>query len=243
MKTESMLGLAIPLLFFVMLVVEARAPARSYRPMERWRWLGIGFFTLTVMVGSLTPLLFPVTELRAHSLLDLSGMGMWGFFPGLLATTFTGYWLHRAEHRFVWLWRATHQLHHSPLRVDTPGAFFAHPLEVVLKVAVSTLVATVILGLSPLAATAVNTTVAVLSLFQHWNIHTPHMLGYLIQRPESHAVHHARADRGHNFSELPLWDLLFGTFSNPRTFQGEVGLDSSRAPRVSDMLLMRSWPR
>lgn len=243
MKTESMLGLTVPLLFFVMLLVEARTAARQYQPIEHWRWLGIGFFLLTVVLGSLTPLLLPVTQLRAHSVIDLSHVGMWGFVPGLLATTFTGYWLHRAEHKFVWLWRATHQLHHSPLRVDTPGAFFAHPIEVVLKVAVSTVVATAVLGLSPLLAAVVNTAVAVLSLFQHWNIHTPRWLGYLIQRPESHAVHHARGDRGHNFSELPLWDLLFGTFSNPPRFEGEVGLDSGRAPRVSDMLLMRSWPR
>ena len=243
MKTEHLLGLAVPLLFFVMLLVEARSPAREYQPVERWRWLGIGFFALTVVVGSLTPLLLPVTQLRAHSLIDLSGMGMWGFVPGMLTTTFVGYWVHRAEHRFVWLWRATHQLHHSPLRVDTPGAFFAHPFEIVFKVAVSTVVATAVLGLPPLVAAAVNTAVAVLSLFQHWNIHTPRVLGFLIQRPESHAVHHASGDRGHNFSELPLWDLLFGTFSNPRRFEGEVGLDSGNSPRVSDMLLMRSSPR
>jgi sterol desaturase/sphingolipid hydroxylase (fatty acid hydroxylase superfamily) len=243
MKTESMLGLAVPLLFFVMLLVEARSPARAYQPVERWRWLGIGFFALTAVVGSLLPFLLPVPELRARSFIDLSGMGMWGFVPGMLATTFVGYWVHRAEHRYAWLWRATHQLHHSPLRVDTPGAFYAHPFEVVLKVTVSTVVATLVLGLSPLAASAVNTAVAVLSLFQHWNIHTPRMLGYLIQRPESHAVHHARGDSGHNFSELPLWDLMFGTFSNPHRFEGEVGLDSGHAPRVSDMLLMRSGPR
>lgn len=242
MNTESMLGLAVPVLFFAMMFVEARSPARAYRPVERWRWWGVGFFALTVAVGSITPFLLPVAALRAHSLIDLSGMGMWGFVPGMLTTTFVAYWVHRAEHRFEWLWRATHQLHHSPMRVDTPGAFYAHPFEVMLKVAVSTLVATLVLGLLPLAATAVSTAVAVLSLFQHWNIHTPRVLGYVIQRPESHAVHHARGDAGHNFSELPVWDVLFGTFSNPRGFEGEVGLNTGEAPRVADMLLMRSDP-
>lgn len=239
MQIESLLGLIIPILFVVMLLVETRSPARAYQPIGGWRRLGIAFFILTVAVGSLTPHLVPVARLRAHSVIDLSGMGMWGFVPGLLATTFVGYWVHRAEHRYVWLWRATHQLHHSPLRVDTLGAYFAHPFETIIKVALSTVVATLVLGLSPLAATAVSTTVAVLSLLQHWNIHTPRVLGYLIQRPESHAVHHARSDRGHNFSELPVWDLLFGTFSNPSGFEGEVGLASSHVPRVSDMLLMR----
>ena len=29
------------------------------------------------------------------------------------------------------------------------------------------------------------------AMFQHANVNTPHWLGYLIQRPESHNIHHA----------------------------------------------------
>lgn len=243
MKPETLLGLAVPLLFVAMLLLEARAPARTYAVVPRWRWIGGAFFVLTLAVGSLTPLLLPLQALRDHRLLDLGAAGLWGWPIGLLATTFVGYWLHRAEHRFEWLWRATHQLHHSPVRVDMAGAFFAHPMEVVVKVVLSTLVASVVLGLAPLAAAAVNLSVAAISLFQHWNIHTPRWLGYLVQRPESHGIHHARGDRGRNYSELPLWDLLFGTFHNPRFFDGAVGLDSRATPRLIDMLLMRSVER
>jgi hypothetical protein len=30
------------------------------------------------------------------------------------------------------------------------------------------------------------------AVFQHTNIRTPQLLGYIVQRPESHSVHHAR---------------------------------------------------
>jgi sterol desaturase/sphingolipid hydroxylase (fatty acid hydroxylase superfamily) len=240
MKTESLLGLSVPLLFVAMLIIEAARPARQFTHVHRWKWLGAAFFILTLVIGGLAPLLIPAETLSAHSLLDLRALGLWATPLGLLTTTFAGYWLHRAEHRYGWLWRATHQLHHSPARVDMAGAYFAHPLEVLLKVAMSTVVASFVLGLTPLAASLVNTIVAVLSLFQHWNVQTPRVLGYFVQRPESHCVHHAVYDEGHNFSELPLWDMLFGTFRNPLAFSGEVGLRDGASPRLKDMLLMRS---
>ncbi len=243
MKPEALLGLSVPLLFALMLAVETRAPARLYEPVSGWRWLGGAFFISTIVVGALTPLLIPVAYLQGLSVLNLSNLGLWGVPAGLLVITFAGYWLHRAEHRFGWLWRATHQLHHSPVRVDMLGAYFAHPTEVLLKVGMSTLVASLVLGLSPLAAEIVSVVIATLSLFQHWNIHTPRWLGYVVQRPESHCVHHAIGDRGHNFSELPLWDMLFGSFHNPPAFHGAVGLDAPTQPRVIDMLLMRSAPK
>jgi sterol desaturase/sphingolipid hydroxylase (fatty acid hydroxylase superfamily) len=239
MKTETLLGLSIPILFVAMLVIEAAVPARRFASVRRWRWLGAAFFVLTLLIGGLAPLLIPAGTLTAHSLLDLGALGLWAAPIGLLATTFGGYWLHRAEHRYGWLWHATHQLHHSPARVDMAGAYFAHPLEVLLKVVVSTVIASFVLGLAPLAVSLVNTIVAALGLFQHWNIRTPRVLGYFVQRPESHCVHHAIDDDGHNFSELPLWDVLFGTYSNPSTFEGEVGLQGGVRARVKDMLLMR----
>lgn len=60
-------------------------------------------------------------------------------------------------------------------------------------------------------------------MFQHANIRTPRWLGYLIQRPESHAVHHGRGIHRYNYADLPLWDIIFGTFRNPETATGEVG--------------------
>jgi sterol desaturase/sphingolipid hydroxylase (fatty acid hydroxylase superfamily) len=244
MKTETLLGLAVPLLFVSMRLIEARSPARPYEPMRLWPWLGTLFFILTLVVGALTPHLLPVEAFKAHQVFDLGHLGLWGVPIGVLCITFVGYWWHRAEHRFNWIWRATHQLHHSPTRVDLLGAFYTHPLEVVLKVCISTLIGSFVLGLAPLAASAMGLTSALLSLFQHWNIHTPQWLGYLVQRPESHARHHASGVQTRNFSDLPLWDIVFGTFANPHAFNGKVGLGlglngNAATPRVWDLLLMR----
>ena len=51
--------------------------------------------------------------------------------------------------------------------------------------------------------------------FQHANLRTPRWLGYLIQRPESHSVHHARGVHAFNYCDFPLIDMLFGTLRNP----------------------------
>ena len=54
-------------------------------------------------------------------------------------------------------------------------------------------------------------------MFQHWNVKTPRWLGYIIQRPESHGLHHELGVHARNYSDFPLWDMLMGTFVNPET--------------------------
>jgi sterol desaturase/sphingolipid hydroxylase (fatty acid hydroxylase superfamily) len=240
MKIEAMLSLGVPLIYLSLLAIERRVAARPYVTIDRWPLLGGLFFVITLVIGAITPHLLPLGYLQSHTLLDLSRLGLWGIPFGILAATFFGYWLHRAKHHFDLLWRAIHQLHHSPNRVDILGAFYAHPLEVVVNVTVGTLVATFVLGLTPVAASAVGLVTASMSMFQHWNIHTPRILGYFLQRPESHCLHHERNVHGRNFSDLPLWDIVFGTFENPASaFTGEVGFNQAASSRVSDMLLMR----
>lgn len=240
MQPEELLGLAIPVIFFILLGIESRRPARPFEPVPRWRRTGLLFFAMVLVVGSLAPLLLPLAWFRAQAVLDLSALGLWGIPVGLLVSTFFGYWLHRAEHRFDWLWRASHQLHHSAPRVDLAGAYFTHPVEVLLKVTLGTTVSLYLLGLTPMAASAVALASALLSMWQHWNIHTPHWVGTLIPRPESHVLHHARDNQARNYGDLPIWDMVFGTFSNPRVPSSvTVGFDAPRSTRIKDMLLMR----
>ena len=134
------------------------------------------------------------------------------------------------------LWRTFHQLHHSPQRLDIPGAVVFHPFDVTMYFTPSTLTSTLILGLDPLAAALTGYIAAFYSLFQHWNIRTPPWLGYLIQRPEAHGVHHRRGLHGYNYGDLPVWDMVFGTFRNPKTFNGEVGFGDGAARRMGAML-------
>ncbi|MDP3845498.1 MAG: sterol desaturase family protein [Pseudomonas sp.] len=239
MPLADLIGIAIPLAFTLLLIIEARYPARVFSDVRNWRMAGALFFVMVLMVGSVVPLLIPVPWLQQHSLLNLNDLGLWAIAPGVLAVTLVGYWLHRALHRFDWLWLGAHQLHHSPDRVDVAGAYFAHPLEIALKVGSSTLITSFVLGLTPLTTALVGLFVALTSLFQHSNINTPRWLGYLVQRPESHCLHHEYQVHGRNYSDLPLWDMLFGTFVNPHRFTGKVGFQLATPPSVLDLLLMR----
>jgi sterol desaturase/sphingolipid hydroxylase (fatty acid hydroxylase superfamily) len=241
MKPEEMLGLAVPIVFLVLIAIESRVKARIFEPVRRWPLTGVLFFVMVMAIAGLAPHVLPIAWLQKHRLFDLSALGLFGILPGWLAATFVFYWFHRAEHRYDWLWRATHQLHHSASRVDMLGAYFAHPLEVVAKLSIGTTVSVLVLGLSPMAASAVGVMSALVSMFQHWNIRTPHWLGYIIPRPESHCLHHEREVHARNYGDLPLWDMLFGTYENPRQgFRGQVGFAPASRPSIRDMLLMRS---
>ena len=44
------------------------------------------------------------------------------------------------------------------------------------------------------------------AVFQHANVRTPRWLGYVIQRPESHCVHHERGLHAYNYADLPVFE-------------------------------------
>ena len=52
-------------------------------------------------------------------------------------------------------------------------------------------------------------------------------------------MHHARGIHRFNYSDLPLWDVIFGTFRNPEAFQEEQGFYQGASARLVDMLLFR----
>jgi sterol desaturase/sphingolipid hydroxylase (fatty acid hydroxylase superfamily) len=79
--------------------------------------------------------------------------------------------------------------------------------------------------------------------FQHANIKTPRWLGYVIQRPEMHNIHHARGLHRWNYADLPMIDMIFGTFQNPSAWESAVGFYRGASDRVGEMLLGRDVSR
>jgi sterol desaturase/sphingolipid hydroxylase (fatty acid hydroxylase superfamily) len=130
-------------------------------------------------------------------------------------------------------------MHHSAERLDTYGAFFFNPTEMISFTFIGSFVFALMIGLSPKAITVVILVLNFFSIFQHANIKTPHWLGYLIQRPESHSVHHGRGLHKFNYSDVPIWDILFGTFYNPKVYEHENGVYDGASNRMTDMLLLR----
>src|SRR5262249_15580562 len=142
---------------------------------------------------------------------------------GYFVITFVYYWWHRARHQVPFLWRALHQVHHSPSRIEVLTAFYKHPAEIFLNGVLSSTIVYVLLGLDAPSAGAAILLTGIAELFYHWNLRTPRWLGFLIQRPESHCVHHQRGRHTGNFSDLPLWDIAFGTFENPERAPEKCG--------------------
>lgn len=222
---------------------EAVAPARPLPKVAGWRAKGFVAFAAFFFLSSYLPLLWS-EHLARWQLLDLTALGKWGgALVGLLVYEAGVYFWHRGMHASNVLWRAFHQMHHSAERIDTYGAFWFSPLDMLGWTALSSLALTLVIGVTPEAATLVLYVTTFFSVFQHGNIRTPQWLGYIVQRPESHSRHHERGVHARNYSDLPLFDLLFGTFHNPRAFAPAAGFYDGASTRVGEMLLFRDVSR
>jgi len=200
--------------------------------------MGIGFLVLIGVVSTVTPMLLPQDWLWAHRWVDGTRLGVpGGAIIGFVVVEGFIYAYHRAAHHSSFLWRfGGHQFHHSPQRVDIAGSVFFHPVEMIVQVLLQTFVTVIVLGLEPLAAAIIGYVVVFYATFRHWNVKTPQWLGYIIQRPESHGIHHRLGLHYYNFSDLPLWDILFGTFRNPKKFLAPVGFEAGADLKLAAML-------
>ncbi|HKA44770.1 MAG TPA: sterol desaturase family protein [Burkholderiales bacterium] len=230
---------AVLALYGALMAWEAVAPARVLPAVTGWRWRGVGAFVVYFFVSSYLPLLW-TEHLARFQLLDLTLLGtLGGAMVGLLVYEAGLYWWHRTMHGTTWLWRSFHQLHHSAERLDTYGAFWFSPLDMVGWTALASLALTLVVGITPQAATIVLLLTTFCGIFQHANIRTPRWFGYVIQRPESHSRHHARGVHAGNYADLPVYDLLFGTFDNAADFAAEQGFYHGASARLGDMLRFR----
>ncbi len=178
--------------------------------------------------------------MRPLALLSSHQLALWQqVLIGYLTITFVYYFWHRLRHESKFFWRLCHQLHHSPRRMEILMSFYKHPVEITINGILSSAIMFPLLGLSPQAAVLTSLATGIAELFYHWNIKTPRWFGYLFQRPESHRVHHQYLHHTQNYSDIPLWDMLFGTFKNPSKKVTQCGFDDWREDRFDDMLAGR----
>jgi len=162
-----------------------------------------------------------------------------GAIVGYLAITCVYYFWHRARHASPILWRFLHQVHHSPQRIEIVTSFYKHPLEIVANGVLSSAICYFVVGLGSSAAAGAVLLSGLAELVYHWNVRTPYWMGFVFQRPESHLVHHERGRHARNYSDIPAWDMLFGTFENPRADPAACGFDPEKEARLADMLAFR----
>jgi sterol desaturase/sphingolipid hydroxylase (fatty acid hydroxylase superfamily) len=206
-----------------MMAVEAKVPGRNWPRVPGW-WsrallLNAGQVAVTVVAGQAWD-----SWMLTHRPWSGDALGpVGGAVVGYVVTTFVYYWWHRWRHESSFLWRVFHQVHHSPQRIEIITSFYKHPVEILANGILSSAIVYFVVGLGPEAAAGAVALSGLAELVYHWNVRTPYWLGYVIQRPESHCVHHQEGVHSFNYSDLPLWDMLFGTFRNPRRFDARCG--------------------
>jgi sterol desaturase/sphingolipid hydroxylase (fatty acid hydroxylase superfamily) len=221
---------------------EFAAPGRALPRVPGWTLRALVAFAVYFLLSSYLPLLWG-EALASLQLFDLSGWPLAASVAaGVLGYELGAYWWHRSMHRYAPLWRLLHQMHHSSERLDVVSAFWFSPLDMVTWTLLPSVVLA-LLGLPAQAATITLLTITFLAMLQHANVRTPRWLGYLVQRPEMHSVHHARGVHHYNYADLPVFDLLFGTFRNPAGHVHETGFWPGASRRVADMLMLRDVSR
>ena len=230
--------LLFPASYFLLLALERFLPGRRQPPVRRWMGKGVLFFLLSGVITTAVPAAVSAA-LGGRALLHLGRFGVaGGALTATLVSSLTAYLLHRAMHRSPFLWRWFHQMHHSAERMDLAGMAYQHPFEIVLAFGLPG-IATHLLGLSVDAAALAGFLGFATSVFQHTNIRTPRFFGWLLMRPEAHALHHARGVHAYNYGSVPLWDVVFGTYRNPVGFPDEYGFWNGASSRMGAMLIGR----
>jgi len=179
----------------------------------------------------------------------LRGVSLWhaDHWPFALAvgatyflSTFVYYWWHRVRHESPFWWRVAHQIHHSASRLEILTSFYKHPLEITLNSLLSAVICYPLMGCSAAQGAAYTLMIALAEMFYHWNVRTPRWIGVWLQRPESHRLHHRRFHHTKNYGDLPLWDWMFGTYSNPsRADRVVCGFEPKEETAFGSMLALR----
>lgn len=222
-----------------LMILERIIPDQKLPKASGW-WLRVIAINLAQLGIVITGGLTWEVWMQGEGLFDLAHLPpTLAAFMAYLMITLIFYWWHRWRHDWRLLWRICHQIHHSPGRIETITSFYKHPLEIFINSILITGVAYVLLGLSLEAGGWLTVYTGLAEFFYHMNIKTPRWIGYIIQRPESHRIHHKMGKHYNNFADLPLWDILFGTFENPKTTTTPCGFEGALELKFVSMLLFR----
>lgn len=229
-----LLGFAEIILLLFFFLLERRFPARTHNRVPYWNvWFcGIALFSLVWL-----KLLFYVwVTVDDTALLSLDEIAI-GYQVLVFYATYSlgNYWFHRWKHTSHLLWRCLHRFHHSPAHMETLVAFYRHPLEIFANTIYIILLGKILFGASTEVVAIALAIEASLEIFHHSNIRIAkryRWIGYIIQIPEMHLVHHQKGLHRYNYATC-LWDTIFGTIYIPRQWNGKVGFaDSAKTGKL-----------
>jgi sterol desaturase/sphingolipid hydroxylase (fatty acid hydroxylase superfamily) len=224
-----------------------RAFRSSFRPRIAPYWWARLFLLLLLQSITLallsfyplhTEILFGTPFLHVNDLRDYwsSMPPAFSGFCAFLIFTFVHYWTHVARHRVPFLWKWCHRLHHSSERFETYVSLYIHPFELILlQLTFAAVLFFSGFGLKTLGAFGFF--YIFINAWMHMNVESPQWLGYVVFRPEQHSRHHSGQEC--NYGVIPLWDLVFGTFENPKRHPEIVGFKSDDGKKFWSYLLGR----
>ncbi len=213
---------------FGVLLHETFAPAREdWRP-DQSEVLNDGLFLTLVQI--LLPTLLKALALALIVALAKSDLAPLAFawphrmpvliqiMAMLVIAEFFRYWLHRALHEHMALWKL-HAVHHAPDKLYTVNVGRFHPLDKAIQFLGDSL-PFLLLGVSAEVFAAYFVLYALNGFYQHSNADVRlGPLNWVIAGPELHRWHHsakiseANSNYGNN---LIIWDTVFGTRFLPK---------------------------
>ena len=232
-------SLTLLAIYLALVILEITLPGQQQTKVRGWIPKSLFVFVIYFYLSTYLPLVWD-KYLLPYQLFNLSQLNPYvSTLFAILVFELLIYVWHRSMHRSPLLWRSFHQMHHSAERLDTFGAFYFSPLDMIGFTFVGSLTLSLLVGISPQAITWFLYITMFLAIFQHTNIKTPQWLGYIVQRPESHSVHHETGIHAYNYSDLPIFDIMFGTFKNPKHFSKDIGLYKGSSTKVKELLLCK----
>lgn len=198
--------------------------------------LGAVFIGTYVFGGAVVAPLYAETVNPALSQLRaLLGLDIWPaqwpiiaqVFLAFFLSEFIWYWLHRAEHRWSWIWRLTgHGSHHAFKNLAAVNAGANHPLEILLVLTIPSAIVELLFG----AGAAIGGSyllLLTLAFLAHANLDlNTRVIGWLFTTNRYHIHHHSMVfeESNTNFGCAAIvWDRLFGTFRDAATQETGTG--------------------
>lgn len=200
-------------------------------------------FMLLIQVG-LSKLLTILTAVYLISFTETHGWQLEGYWPHdwpvwvqmllmMFVADFFRYFLHRAAHKWIPLWRV-HAVHHSVQKLYWLNVGRFHPIDKSLQFLVE-IMPFIFLGVSVEVTTLYFVIYAIKGFFQHSNVDIKlGWFNYIISGPELHRWHHSKRIKESNTNygnNVIVWDILFGTFFYPKDREvGDLGLFNRNYP-------------
>jgi sterol desaturase/sphingolipid hydroxylase (fatty acid hydroxylase superfamily) len=225
-------GLVVGALIFVPLerLFALRPQQKVFR--RGWRADVIHFlFTRTlsevatfVVVGALILMLHWVVSPTFQAAIASQGR-LPQFVEAVFIANIGGYFGHRLSHEIPFLWRF-HSVHHSIAEMDWLASARVHPLDLIVTKAL-TIGPLYVLGFSKATFGAYLGLATLHAVFIHANVRFKfRRLRWVFGTPAFHHWHHSDEPEAHNKNyagELPLLDLIFGTYYLPDRMPEKYG--------------------